>query len=77
MALKPSVLVDAAGDGGHLGHVVPDAGPGTVWHRVAASGNVWHPVAIVGNPQASHMDGLANNGGALQWEAERFDWDLP
>src|SRR5260370_4781407 len=44
MGLKASALVDAAGDGGHLGHVPADAGPGTVWHRVAArpatSGNL-------------------------------------
>ena len=50
MGLKPLAMVDAARDGGYLGHVPADAGPGTVWHRVAASGNVWHSVATVGNP---------------------------
>jgi hypothetical protein len=36
VGLKRSALVDASGDGGHLGHMAVDAGPGTVWHRVAA-----------------------------------------
>src|SRR5260370_68250 len=47
MGLKASALVDAAGDGGHLGHVAADSGPGTVWHRLATveiagnDGNCW------------------------------------
>ncbi len=47
--LKRSALVDAAGDGVHLGYVAADADPGTVWHRVVASGNVWQSVATVVN----------------------------
>jgi hypothetical protein len=41
--------------------------------------SVWTPVLRDGKPvgQASATAIVDNNGGGLQWEAARFDWDLP
>jgi hypothetical protein len=39
--------------------------------------SVWTPVLRDGRPAGQTAAVVDNNGGGLQWEAERSDWDLP